>query len=317
VLASYRGPVAFARGPDGELTSSRGAGGLVTALTGIAAGHPHTTWVCAADGPEDEAVAAEHPGEPVEAEDIRLRFVPLDAEAQRLAYTVVANPLLWFIQHGLWGSATAPVLTADDHRAYEHGYRPVNEAIADAVAEEVERAGGRALVMVQDYHLYLVPGLVRARFPDVVLTHFVHIPWPGPDAWRVLPRGMRDELITGLLGADVVAFHTEHFAREFLLCAQELLGLPVDLEALTVPSRSGRARSGRGTTRSLWTWPRSTTSPPPRRSGASPRSWPTSTSRTASGSSYGWIGPTRARTSSAGSKLSRPCCVTTRSGGAR
>jgi trehalose 6-phosphate synthase len=75
---------------------------------------------------------------------------------------------------------------------------------------------------------------VRERCPDVVLSHFVHIPWPGPDAWRVLPPQMREQLILGLLGNDVVAFHTERFARNFLLCAQELLGLSINLDKMTV-----------------------------------------------------------------------------------
>jgi len=67
-----------------------------------------------------------------------------------------------------------------------------------------------------------------------VLSFFLHIPWPGPDAWRVLPPAWREQVLNGLLGNDVVAFHTEGFARNFLLTCQELLGLPVDLEAMTV-----------------------------------------------------------------------------------
>jgi trehalose 6-phosphate synthase len=67
-----------------------------------------------------------------------------------------------------------------------------------------------------------------------VLSFFLHIPWPGPDAWRVLPPAWREAVLNGLLGNDVVAFHTEGFARNFLLTCQELLGLPVDLEAMTV-----------------------------------------------------------------------------------
>ena len=108
----------------------------------------------------------------------------------------------------------------------------------------MEARGGRATVMVQDYHFYLVPELVRARCPDVFLHHFVHIPWPQPDAWRVLPPAMREAVLTGVLGNDVVAFHTDRYARNFLLGCQELLGLPVDLAALTVDAggRTVRAR---------------------------------------------------------------------------
>jgi trehalose 6-phosphate synthase len=98
--------------------------------------------------------------------------------------------------------------------------------------------------MVQDYHFYLVPEMLRERCPDVFLHHFVHIPWPQPDAWRVLPEPMRTAVLTGILGNDIVAFHTAHYARNFLLGCQELLNLPVDLEGLTVDlgDRTVRAR---------------------------------------------------------------------------
>jgi trehalose 6-phosphate synthase len=88
--------------------------------------------------------------------------------------------------------------------------------------------------MLHDYHFYLVAREVRERCPEALLSFFLDIPWPGPDAWRVLPPAWREQVLTGLLGNDVVAFHTEGFARNFLLSTQELLGLPVDLEAMTV-----------------------------------------------------------------------------------
>ncbi|MDQ1632305.1 MAG: trehalose 6-phosphate synthase, partial [Frankiaceae bacterium] len=134
----------------------------------------------------------------------------------------------------LYGLTFAPVLTANEHAAFTDGYVAVNSAFADAVAEEVEARGGRALVMLQDYHFYLVAGDVRRRCPDALLSHFIHIPWPGPDSWRVLPPYMRERLLHGLLGSDVVAFHTERYARNFIHCVKELLGLPVNLDELSV-----------------------------------------------------------------------------------
>ncbi len=85
---------------------------------------------------------------------------------------------------------------------------------------------------------------MRDRCPGALISQFIHIPWPGPDAWRVLPPFMRDSLVRGLLGCDVVAFHTEESARRFLLTVQELLGLPVELEDMTasVDGRTVRAR---------------------------------------------------------------------------
>ena len=251
VLLSHRGPVSFGRDESGR-TATRGAGGLVTALTGLVSDLPDAVWVCAATSEEDAAVVAEHGGEAVEvvldgeprllggdgegegAPTVRLRLVEVDTRAHDDFYTVIANPLLWFLQHGMYGLALDPTLTKREHAAWDDGYAAVNRLFADAVASEVEARGGRALVMLHDYHFYLVGQEVRERCPEAVLSFFLHIPWPGPDAWRVLPPSWREQVLTGLLGNDVVAFHTEGFARNFLLSAQELLGLPVDLEAMTV-----------------------------------------------------------------------------------
>ncbi len=237
VLVSNRGPVQYARNGD-ERTAKPGHGGLVTALAGLAGHLDDAVWVCAALGEEDVAVAREHDGAAFEEEGVgpglRLRLVELEAEVQHKFYAIVSNPLLWFIQHHLWDLGSTPDITRREIDAFENGYVPVNERFADAVAEEVEARGGRATVMVQDYHFYLVPERVRARCPKVFLHHFVHIPWPAPEAWRVLPPAMRAAVFNGLLGNDVVAFHLQRSARNFVLGCEELLGLEVDLHGLTV-----------------------------------------------------------------------------------
>ena len=76
--------------------------------------------------------------------------------------------------------------------------------------------------MVHDYHLYTLPELVRRARPDVFLHHFVHIPWTQPDAWRVLPTRIRQELYAGLLANDIIGFHTQSYRRNFLQCCREL-----------------------------------------------------------------------------------------------
>jgi trehalose 6-phosphate synthase len=261
VLLSHRGPATFRRTRSG-LSLKRGAGGLVTALMGIAEHLADAVWVCAAASPADALIASEHEGHNIEIglspelhvveEDdvatgpsVNVRYVEVDKHRHQQFYTQIANPLLWFVQHGLYGLASEPDFTAETDKAYDEGYVVVNRQFAAAVVEEVERVGGRAVVMLQDYHFYLVGDLVRARFPDAVISHFVHIPWPGPDGWRVLPEKMRDGMLRGLLGCDVVAFHTRRSARNFLACAQEMLDLPVDFRAhtVTVTDPGGRQRT--------------------------------------------------------------------------
>jgi trehalose 6-phosphate synthase len=247
ILVSNRGPVQYGR-EGGERTASRGAGGLVTALSGLGRHLQDGVWVCAAMSDEDVVVASESPEGvyPPELgdEDLRVRLVALDSAAQDDFYTVIANPLLWFIQHYLYDLKSAPNITRREIDAFESGYAAVNRHFADVVIEEVEAAGGDAVVMLHDYHFYLLPAEVRRKCPGVVLHHFLHIPWPGPDAWRVLPPPMRDALYRGLLGNDVVGFHTERYARNFLLGCQELLHLPVDMSAMevVVDGRVVRAR---------------------------------------------------------------------------
>jgi trehalose 6-phosphate synthase len=218
---------------------------------GLAEHLDDAVWVCAAATEADAAVAAEHeghaielafsphpqlvrPDDEVDVPTLSVRYVEVEPDQHRMFYGEIANPLLWFVQHGLYGRASEPDITVDTHRAYADGYEAVNRQFADAVVEEIEARGGRAIVMLQDYHFYLVGEMVRERCPDAVISHFVHIPWPSPDGWRVLPPPIREPLLRGLLGCDVVAFHTARFARNFLACATELLGLDIDMRAMTV-----------------------------------------------------------------------------------
>ena len=236
VLVSNRGPVEYAV-ENGERTAKPGKGGLVTALAGLAGHLEGAVWVCAASTDEDVAVAREHDGAAFEHEGgggLSVRMIELDPDTRHKFYAVISNPLLWFVQHHLWDLGDTPDITSHEVDAFDNGYAAVNARFAGVVAEEVATRGGRAVVMVQDYHLYLVPRQVREHCPEVFLHHFVHIPWPHPDAWRVLPPSMRRAVFEGVLGSDVVAFHSRRYARNFLLGCEELLGLQVDMDRLTV-----------------------------------------------------------------------------------
>ena len=237
IVVSNRGPVEHLAEPDGQRSTRRGGGGLVTALSGLAA-LTDAVWVCNAISDEDRVVALERGGQPFPVDDGTyrhlVRMVETDPQQYERFYSIIANPILWFIQHNLWDLSNAPDITANELDAFYNGYVPVNEALAAAAAEELDRVGPGATVMVHDYQLYLVGALLRQRCPEVFLHHFVHIPWPSPEAWRVLPPRLREPLLHGLLANDIVAFHTEQYARSFLHTCQELLELPVDLSALTV-----------------------------------------------------------------------------------
>jgi trehalose 6-phosphate synthase len=135
--------------------------------------------------------------------------------------------MLWFIQHYLWDLSNAPDVRRHEVEAFEYGYNVVNEDLAQAVVEEIEGQED-PVVMVHDYHLYTLPGLVRRARPDVFLHHFVHIPWTQSDAWRVLPNRIREEIYAGLLANDIIGFHTTSYRRNFLQCCRDLMDLEVD-----------------------------------------------------------------------------------------
>ena len=229
VLVSNRGPVTF--GPDGEIR--RGTGGLVTALTGLAS-HREVTWVASAMTDEDVAAAERNEGRPfvVNAPDggeYNVKLVASDPVAYDRFYNIIANPMLWFIQHYLWDLSNAPDIRRNETEAFEFGYNAVNEDLARAVLEEIEDVED-PIVMVHDYHLYTLPGLLRGVRPDVFLHHFVHIPWSQSDSWMVLPTAMRDEIYRGILSNDIIGFHTRSYRRSFLQCCRDLMGLEVDFQ---------------------------------------------------------------------------------------
>jgi trehalose 6-phosphate synthase len=147
---------------------------------------------------------------------------------------MIANPLLWFLQHRLWDLSDAPDIGPSEHDAWHNGYVTANRRLAAAVVDELGDAADGANVLIQDYHLYLVPGLIRRVRPDVTLRFFCHIPWPQSHAWRVLPDEWRRAIFEGLLGADIVGFQTEENAHNFVVGCAELLDLDVDLDHLQV-----------------------------------------------------------------------------------
>ncbi|MGH2988967.1 MAG: alpha,alpha-trehalose-phosphate synthase (UDP-forming) [Solirubrobacterales bacterium] len=229
VIVSNRGPAQFERDAEGNRVVSRGGGGLVSAITDLVS-HRRALWIASTITEEDVAVGAEAGG-PVEVTlggvNYEVLLVESDPTAYDRFYNVIANPILWFIQHYLWDLSNAPDIRREETEAWELGYRVVNEDIARAVLRQIE-GDASPLVMLHDYHLYTCPGLIRAARPDAFLHHFVHIPWSQPDSWRVLPGGIREEIFRGLLANDIIGFHTHAYARNFLACCRELLELEID-----------------------------------------------------------------------------------------
>jgi len=158
----------------------------------------------------------------------RLHYATPSSEQYEMHYSVISNPVLWFIQHYLWDLANEPVIDDRIHHAWSDGYVEVNRQMAAKVVELARRARNRPLVLVHDYQLYLVPRFVRQEMQGAVIQFFLHVPWATPQYWKVLPKEMRDAILEGLLACDIVGFQSSLDVRNFLLTCEENLGLQVD-----------------------------------------------------------------------------------------
>lgn len=231
VIASNRGPVSYDIDEQGELVATRGGGGLVTALTGVLGG-TGGTWLASAMSEGDHRAAADAPDGRLEIleEDSKLniRYLTPEPEAFDRAYNVISNRVLWFLHHYLFDVPRSPRFGAAIARAWTD-YVAMNEQFAGALAEEGQAAAEEPAFLVQDYHLSLVPGMLRARRPDAVIAHFSHTPFTGPDYFRILPDYMCGELLRGMLGADVLGFQSEDWAENFLLCCRGFGDARVDM----------------------------------------------------------------------------------------
>src|SRR5437899_6411552 len=209
---------------------ARGAGGVVTALLTLAE-VTAADWVCCART-DSERKLVETQGDawtaPLIRSHTRLHYVMPTREQYDQYYSVMANPVLWFVQHYLWDLAQQPIINGRIHRAWKDGYVEVNRQVAQKVVDVGRRLPHRPLVLVHDYQLYLVPKIVREQLPGAIIQHFIHIPWPTPQYWKVLPKEMRSAILEGLLGCDIVGFQSSLDVRNFLMTCEENAGLQVD-----------------------------------------------------------------------------------------
>ncbi len=237
-LEGYRLYVAANRAPvhhilsDGQPDAQPSAGGLVTALASVANYVP-LTWIAAASGGGDRLIGEIGPrGRPLPGLP-RIKYVAASETALSHSYHRFANPILWFLQHDMFDRLRASSLAGMDS-GWITGYRPVNHAFAAAIEREMVGVA-RPIVLTQDYHLYLLPTLLRRRRSDVLIQHFTHIPWPAPDRWNSLLPSIRRELHVGLLGADVAGFQTQDSVNHFLRsCELFVPGARVDYSRDTV-----------------------------------------------------------------------------------
>ncbi|HUL33572.1 MAG TPA: trehalose-6-phosphate synthase [Candidatus Eisenbacteria bacterium] len=208
-----------------EIVVTEPASGLVTALDPIlrACGG---TWVAHGAGDADmEMVDAQNklmvpPHDPL----FTLKRVWITKEEEEGYYFGFSNEGLWPLCHI---AHTRPTFRADDWADYQ----AVNTKFAESVVEELEGCE-EPLVLIQDYHFALLPQLIKQRRPDARVAIFWHIPWPNPEAFRICP--WQSELLDGLLGADLLGFHTQYHCNNFLETADRALESRIDWDRFAV-----------------------------------------------------------------------------------
>jgi len=228
LVVSNREPYIHVR-RNGRVEVQRPASGLVTALEPIMRACSGT-WIAHGSGPADRDVVDRHDrvGVPPENPRYRIRRVWLTAEEEAGYYYGFANEGLWPLCHI---AHVRPTFRADDWAKYV----AVNRRFAKAVV--AESRSSNPIVLVQDYHLALLPKLIRDELPDATVITFWHIPWPNPEAFAILP--WREELLAGLLGSSILGFHTRFHVNNFVDTVDRELEARVDRETFTV-SYGGR-----------------------------------------------------------------------------
>ncbi|MFE9634280.1 trehalose-6-phosphate synthase [Streptomyces sp. NPDC006463] len=209
LVAANRGPLSYALSAEGTLSARRGGGGLVSGLSAALAEQPDAVWICAALSEADREAVRRGVAEP------GVRMLDIDPTVYDDAYNGIANSVLWFTHHHLYEIPRTPVFDAEFRRQWG-SYVEYNRAFAEALAQEAAQG---ARVLVQDYHLALVPGQLRELRPDLRIGHFTHTPWASSDFLRMLPDDIREQLLWGMLGADRLGFHTWAWSVNFITSA--------------------------------------------------------------------------------------------------
>lgn len=225
IVVSNRLPVTVSKTDKGEWNFRVSSGGLVSALAGVKNQIPFV-WV----GWTGMEIAAS------EQEEMRAKLseekncypVFLSEGDANLFYNGFCNDVLWPLFHYV----PLPIVSSDGERKFDYkywdAYSKANHRFADAVMQIYEPGD---LIWVQDYHLMLLPSLLRKRVRDVTIGFFLHTPFPSSEVYRILP--VRNYILQGVLAADLIGFHTYDYARHFLSVCTRILGLEASPKGVT------------------------------------------------------------------------------------
>ncbi len=225
IVVSNRLPVSVAKDETGALVFSPSSGGLATAMSSLGDGQAEKLWIGWPGIASDDLTSAEHSAITKKLRKFGCYPVFLTRSQINLFYEGYANDTIWPLFHYFQSRA----FFKDE---YLQAYKEVNLIYSKAVKRY---AAEDCAIWVHDYHLMLLPNLIRAALPRASVGFFLHIPFPSSEIFRLLPN--RRELLLGLLGADLIGFHVYDYARHFLSSTLRLLGLEARNGSLTIDGR--------------------------------------------------------------------------------
>jgi len=223
IVVSNREPYIHSR-KDEKIHIQTPASGLVTALEPIMRACSGT-WIAHGGGSADKETVDKHDrvGVPPDHPRYQLRRVWLSKEEEEGYYYGFANEGLWPLCHH---AHVRPVFRSNDWEQYKR----VNEKFAQTVIQEAKTDD--PVILVQDYHLALLPRLIHERLPKASIITFWHIPWPNAEAFGICP--WTEEILNGILGSSIVGFHTRFHCNNFIDTVERFLECKIDHEHWTV-----------------------------------------------------------------------------------
>ncbi|GAW65428.1 alpha,alpha-trehalose-phosphate synthase [Geoanaerobacter pelophilus] len=223
IVVSNREPYIHTRKGE-RIEVHRPASGLVTAVEPVMRACSGT-WIAHGSGTADMEASDRHDRVPVPPEhpEYTLRRIWLSKEEENGYYYGFANEGLWPLCHI---AHVRPIFRSSDWEKYQ----AINQRFADAVVKEAD--SDNPVVLVQDYHFALLPGMIRAALPKATIITFWHIPWPNPESFGICP--WREELLKGMLGSTILGFHTPFHRKNFLETVDRYLETRIEHESSTV-----------------------------------------------------------------------------------
>lgn len=227
IVVSNREPYIHSKNEDGEIQVHRPASGLVTAVEPVMRACSGT-WIAHGSGTADRETVDAHDRVmvPPDNPEYNLRRIWLTEEEEKGYYYGFSNEGFWPLCHI---AHVRPVFRTSDWEQYVK----INQRFADAVVNEAD--SDNPVVLVQDYHFALLPGMIRKALPKATIITFWHIPWPNPESFGICP--WREELLTGMLGSTILGFHTPYHCKNFLETVDRYLETRIEHESSTISRR--------------------------------------------------------------------------------